>query len=615
MEEQYAENNEKLIINYLLKNDKTNVEPSNSEGIPLFLFEFYVFDMVVPDEILILLKNPMLTFRLMDYPTQTIFGAKDTKNSKIVFRTGKCCYFEMEIEHFKHSIKEEPLYIMLVDSFQGEMKLIATSKVNVSIFGYDQFCQFSGKPPLPRRNVLKLFDNLYTTICEFDISMLIRREYFKYNADKRETELYNAKQNNDRSFYEKNCLDESRDSKLDRSLVSPIVNHQTITSQSNPITTSIREKSHNNVKSKSGNNIKPERVSRGIGTQKSTKLHKVNSDVRSNQLITDHNFSQSNQIKQRQHPQSFVDPCSKKYVNDLKELMQGGSSNPPPLYFHCPKKRRESPPKLDEQTKVNHIIVYKSNNEFASTSKEIEQNFKNKIKNESSTEQIGRLEQKLVNQSLKSLTRDQVMNEKKPLASLSNKQNNKHRNESRDACDYLNPILISEKSGEYKYMAPVLEMAAASEICIIGRHKSNLKKSQDNVLRSSEFYAPSQKSLKYNPFGINDRYMSKISIDDFVVDEFFQTPKEADKHNPKVQAFKIEEELKVSEEKSIGYDKFDKSSIKYDHFDTIKSRNNAVNAAQSLHEDLEVEEVPIETEDDIKNKSSTIQEQIIESYS
>ena len=89
------------------------------------------------------MKQPLLSFRLFDFPTQTIEGKIDLEKECVIFKQGKSCFFEMEVEYLKEYLRSEPLYIMFIDMNHGDMQILGSSKVNVSIFGYDNFLNYN----------------------------------------------------------------------------------------------------------------------------------------------------------------------------------------------------------------------------------------------------------------------------------------------------------------------------------------------------------------------------------------------------------------------------------------------------------------------------------------
>ena len=91
------------IINYLINTIDKKVEDPKPSDIdkPVFLYEFFIFDLFTPKEILINLKQPLLCFRLFDFPTQSLEGKIDREKDCITFKQGKSCFFEMETYYLK----------------------------------------------------------------------------------------------------------------------------------------------------------------------------------------------------------------------------------------------------------------------------------------------------------------------------------------------------------------------------------------------------------------------------------------------------------------------------------------------------------------------------------
>lgn len=171
------------MINYLintLNKAKSAQIPVQIRNKPVFLYEFFVFELYLPREILRTIRQPVLAFRLMDFPTLTLEGNALYPQGVVRFNQGKSSYFEMEISDLKENLMNYPMYIMFLDMNHGDMKIIGSSRLNISLFAYDNFLQFNGNPPKPRRNILKLFDNALEKVADFEMSLLIRREYYKY---------------------------------------------------------------------------------------------------------------------------------------------------------------------------------------------------------------------------------------------------------------------------------------------------------------------------------------------------------------------------------------------------------------------------------------------------
>ena len=64
------------MVNYLisqLNKAKVNAFPvkNQSTSLPIFLYEFFVFELYLPSELLKFIKQPILAFRLLDFPSLT----------------------------------------------------------------------------------------------------------------------------------------------------------------------------------------------------------------------------------------------------------------------------------------------------------------------------------------------------------------------------------------------------------------------------------------------------------------------------------------------------------------------------------------------------------------
>ena len=177
------------IVNYLISQlNKAKVSPfslqKQSNALPVFLYEFFVFELYLPSELLKIIKQPILAFRLLDFPTLTLEGNLNLKNQSIVFNQGKSSFFEMDLSELKDNMLNQPMYIMFLDLNHGNIKIIGNCRLNISLFAYDSFLNFGNGPiPEPRRNILQLFDNTMEKIGEFEMSLIIRREYYKFDKN------------------------------------------------------------------------------------------------------------------------------------------------------------------------------------------------------------------------------------------------------------------------------------------------------------------------------------------------------------------------------------------------------------------------------------------------
>ena len=177
------------MVNYLisqLNKAKVNAFPvkNQSTSLPIFLYEFFVFELYLPSELLKFIKQPILAFRLLDFPSLTLEGSINYQKQSIIFNQGKSSYFEMDLLDLKDNLLNQPMYIMFLDLNHGNIKVIGNCRLNISLFTYDSFLNYGKGPiPEPRRNILQLFDNTMEKIGEFEMSLLIRREYYKFDKN------------------------------------------------------------------------------------------------------------------------------------------------------------------------------------------------------------------------------------------------------------------------------------------------------------------------------------------------------------------------------------------------------------------------------------------------
>ena len=324
------------MINYLissLNKAKSATIPNQLHNKPIFLYEFFVFELYLPRELIRKIKQPLLAFRLLDFPTLTIQGNIAYGKESIVFNQGKSSYFEMEVSELRESLVNQPMYIMFVDLNHGDTKVIASSRLNISIFSYDSFLQYSGDTPKPRRNILKLFDNALQKVAEFEMSLLIRREYYKY-------EINSFPLNQEKIFVNNNHLDNkyaTSNSNEHR------FNEETMKkgTYDRPYSNDLRMKSTDDI-------MKSDHIRMNV-EEKTKKefnenLQKVDSQTQSNfgpnienqnTMNTNYQTNINNQynLKQSNFPTSDFS-VGGTYQPSLKELLNSNERNPPPLYFH-----------------------------------------------------------------------------------------------------------------------------------------------------------------------------------------------------------------------------------------------------------------------------------------
>ena len=168
--------NKAKISNFPVKNE--------SNALPIFLYEFFVFELYLPRELLKLIRQPILAFRLLDFPSLTLEGNLNIRRQSIIFNQGKSSFFEMNLSELKENLVNQPMYIMFLDLNHGNIKVIGNCRLNISLFAYDSFLNYGKGPiPEPRRNILQLFDNTMEKIGEFEMSLIIRREYYKFDKN------------------------------------------------------------------------------------------------------------------------------------------------------------------------------------------------------------------------------------------------------------------------------------------------------------------------------------------------------------------------------------------------------------------------------------------------
>jgi hypothetical protein len=73
---------------------------------------------------------------------------------------------------------------MFLDLNHGNIKIIGNCRLNISLFAYDSFLNYGNGPiPDPRRNILQLYDSTMEKVGEFEMSLIIRREYYKFDKN------------------------------------------------------------------------------------------------------------------------------------------------------------------------------------------------------------------------------------------------------------------------------------------------------------------------------------------------------------------------------------------------------------------------------------------------
>ena len=117
------DNNQYLsMVNYLISQlNKAKISPlslkNQSYNLPIFLYEFFVFELYLPSELLKYIKQPILAFRLLDFPSLTLEGNLNIRRQSIIFNQGKSSFFEMNLSELKENLVNQPMYVMFLDKF------------------------------------------------------------------------------------------------------------------------------------------------------------------------------------------------------------------------------------------------------------------------------------------------------------------------------------------------------------------------------------------------------------------------------------------------------------------------------------------------------------------
>lgn len=303
-----------LVINQLIKslNKNDQLKIDNKEDIKnknIFLYEFFAFEVFIPLSILKLIRQPALSIRLFDFPTQTIQGKIDEKKARIIFNQGKNSFFEFDLKKLKESLNNQKLYVMLLDLNYGEIKIIASSKVDISIFSFNNFLNYDlNLLPKAKRNVLKLFDNANLSVAELDLALLIRREYLNLKEDENN-------KNNEESKHSNIYISDSNFNKFNNNTndnhfeeILNVLNHYNkgVINKEQIINEVLKMKKETGVNT----NFQDKKINQGVQAELPSNLHI------------------SNNIP------SGLDKSSKTYANNLKELLGGTNKDPPPLFYH-----------------------------------------------------------------------------------------------------------------------------------------------------------------------------------------------------------------------------------------------------------------------------------------
>jgi len=126
-----------------------------------FLAEFLVHEVTSTIKYI---AKPALAIRLMDFPTLIIDGRVE---ERLIFGKGKACKFKLEGEELRQALQRLPLYVMLMDVYAPNIKMLATAALDLSVFAEGDF----PRQTRFRRSRVDLFDPVRNAVAKVDISI------------------------------------------------------------------------------------------------------------------------------------------------------------------------------------------------------------------------------------------------------------------------------------------------------------------------------------------------------------------------------------------------------------------------------------------------------------
>mmetsp|Transcript_3952 Transcript_3952/g.5979 ORF Transcript_3952/g.5979 Transcript_3952/m.5979 type:complete len:352 (+) Transcript_3952:1-1056(+) len=112
------------------------------------------------------ISKPAISIRFMEFPTLTVFGSDPP-----VFNKGKSCKFQLEKETLNKALTELPLYVMLVDAFSRNLRMLGTAAVDLSAFAGQKLPNKTDY----KRNLLELYDPVRNVVAKVDMSISISK--------------------------------------------------------------------------------------------------------------------------------------------------------------------------------------------------------------------------------------------------------------------------------------------------------------------------------------------------------------------------------------------------------------------------------------------------------
>ncbi|MEE4247411.1 MAG: DUF4497 domain-containing protein [Kangiellaceae bacterium] len=86
-----------------------------------------------------------------------------------MFNAGKACKFRLRPEVLRNALGKLPLYLMLLDAYSPNVRMLGTATVDLSCF-VDGFIKTATEF---KRNVVELFDPVRNVVARLDISISI----------------------------------------------------------------------------------------------------------------------------------------------------------------------------------------------------------------------------------------------------------------------------------------------------------------------------------------------------------------------------------------------------------------------------------------------------------
>jgi hypothetical protein len=286
----------------------------------------------------------------------------------------------MELEEIKENLLEQPMYIMFIDMNFGDMKILGSSRLNISIFSYDSFLQFSGSVPKPRKNILKLFDNSLEKIAEFEMSLLIRREYYKYEVNSfplNQEKIFvnnnniNFNKNNNKT-YAKNFSNEMRMQNTENIIKSDHIRLDMNEKTQKLFQGNLNENNNNKNNNNENNNKIEVFYNKNYDYEDVNKNYNNTTKAIASQTINENN-NYNNNNNYNYKPDNFDEPNThpdeifkgEENVMTIEDMLNSNDKNPPPMFY-----THEIPKKEEKIVRIIHEERKNDNNNNNNNKKE-----------------------------------------------------------------------------------------------------------------------------------------------------------------------------------------------------------------------------------------------------